>query len=185
MQEAFKLFHTIIQASAHMAQRFLAASNNLEDIVSITLIGMREQLHMHNKAWMTKVLPTKALLAFRALEGSLILSHDKEQFFIALKFATLKQQATGTKKPNKWSNHLGSSNNNYNSNSLPSSKGKKPYFKPLNLSTSSPGAGSGATQDYDLSDQCLSKKNSKSQLIVNMQLLNCFMRPPKFKFQSL
>jgi len=40
MQEAFKLFHTIIQASAHMVHRFLATSNNLEYIVSVTLIGM-------------------------------------------------------------------------------------------------------------------------------------------------
>jgi hypothetical protein len=104
MADSFKLFHMILQISACMALHHPDATEDINNIVTATLVSMQMQLHAHNKQWMTHTLPTEALPAFHTMEGSVIMVQDHNQFFSTLKFTTQKQQASKPQSKNgsKW-----------------------------------------------------------------------------------
>ncbi len=147
MVDSFKLFHTILQISTCLALRHPDAMEEIKDIPTTTLIGMWTQLHAHNEQWMTCALPAEALPAFHAMEGSTLMVQDHEQFFSALKFTTLKQQASKPqpKSSSKWN----SSSQLSPSLSSPSSRVKKPYNNHNNNKTSPSGHGTGSSTTQD------------------------------------
>lgn len=150
MQDSFKLFRTILQVTARMALRFPEAAEEIEDIATVALVGMRTLLRARDETWMSRALPPEALPAFRALEGSSVMAQDRDRFFGALKFAALKQQASKSpsKPPSKWKNSGGGSSSSSSLTSSSSfSKGKKPYYNNKQSSSSGHGAGPSATQD--------------------------------------
>jgi len=140
MADSFKLFCMILQLSTHLALRHLDAAEDIKDITTAALVGMRTQLRARDKQWMTKALPSEALPTFRAMEGSTLMAQDRKRFFGALKFAMLKQQAA---RP-----QLKSGGGKWNSGSQlsPFVKGKKPYnsyYYYNNNKTSPSGHGAG------------------------------------------